>query len=206
LSDCLDQLLEDAREQVIAVSLPGFSGKQDAVRWYKKEYGDAPDKYGGLAWRQHLIQDLLPFTPQTGKNPAKNLGRRFDPSRVNTPELKNAKQYQALSKSIPVLKPPENGYHVHYDGGILFSECEERSFDVDITGDLAQEVAEHPGRVIDIAMRVYMQLEGEDESSVPGPCDDEGCPEILVTANEEDYEPPEVKKHKPAKPFFKPRR
>lgn len=190
--------IEDAIEQAVAASKPGFTNKYDAVQYYQRQF---PSKGKG-GWKQSLIQDILPFTPRTGKDPAKNLAKRFDPQRLNTAEPRNDKQYQELAKSLGILKAPPGGYHVHYDGGIQFSECEQREFDIDITGALADEVAADPSRILDIAMQVYMQQEGEDNASV-GPCDEEGDPEITVTANPDHFIPREKKRHKSAVPFMK---
>jgi hypothetical protein len=196
-------IYEEAAAQVIACSLPGFEKKADAVRYFKKNYPEKASK-GKPSWKQELISNLLPFTPQTGKDPKKNLSKRFDPQRLETREAKNDKQYQNLSKSLGLIKPPLNGYHVHYDGGIQFSECEVREFDVDVTGQMARDVARRPDRIVDLAIQIYMQEEGEDEGSIPGPCADEGAPKITVTANPDDYKiPPAPKKHKSSTPFFK---
>jgi hypothetical protein len=185
---------ENAIEQAEAASRPGFSGKFEAIQYYQQKY----PSQGKGGWKQQLVGGLSTIT---GMKP-KNLEKRFDPQRRANPEKRNAKQYQELALLLGLLKPPPGGYHVHYEGGVQFSDCEEREFDVDITGELAEEVAAHPDRVLDIAMRVYMQQEGEDEASA-GACDEHGAPNITITANSDNYRPPARKKHKSATPFMK---
>lgn len=184
--------LQSAIEQVKGAALP-FRDKAGAIEYYQQEY----PRMGRGGWKQHLVQGL---SEVTGLKP-KNLEKRFDTQRRGNPERKNAKQYKALAQSLDVLVAPKKGFHVHYEGGILFSECEWREFDVDITGALADEVVADPSQVVDIAIKVYMQQEEEDESN--GPCDELGEPKVTVTANANDYNAPAVKRHKPAVPFFK---
>jgi hypothetical protein len=187
---------DDVIQQVREASRPGFDNKADAVAYYQREY---PHKGKG-GWKQRLIHGLLPFTPRTGKDPAKNLAKRFE-KRLSTAEPKNRKQYQNLALSLGLRKPPKKGYHVHFDGKIFFSTCEDRTFDINITGDLAQELCDHPEDFERIIMLVYMQEEGEDEPSAWFCPDDK--PYIAVTANRDDARLEKPKARKSSRPFMK---
>jgi hypothetical protein len=207
--------LEDAIQQVRDVSAPGFSNKLDAVPYYRHKYGD---KVGKKGWKQHLIQDLLGIRdvrPDIDKEyyqkQYKNLSKRFDSGakggekpRLDKPELKTAHEYQDLARHLGLIKAPPNGYHVHFKGGVLFSKCEPVEFDVDVVGELADELAAHPDRLLDIVMRIYLEEEDEEEASASA-CELDSSEEnvMLVTANDEEPEPRKRKKHKYAKPFMK---
>lgn len=80
--------LENLYDQVFEEWYP--QTKAEIIDYYQEEYGNK--------WKRNLVQDLARFT---GKK-VKNLSRRFDPSRRNNPEKRNAKQYQAFGKT---LKP-----------------------------------------------------------------------------------------------------
>lgn len=192
---------EDAIQQAIDASLPGFENKADAVRYYMQEY---PSKGKG-GWKQHIIHDLLPFTQVSNEH---NLARRFDSGAkggkrgLSNPEVKNSKQYQNLALWLKLRKAPPGGYHVHYSGGVQFSEkCEPEEFDVDITGELADDVAAHPENILKNAFKVWLGQEDEEEASA-GPCDEDGEPLIIVTANPDDFVS-KGKRKKKAMPFFK---
>jgi hypothetical protein len=204
--------MQDAIDQTIAASAPGFDNKAQAVSYYQGKYGQSKTKSGAYPWKQHIRKDILavrevrPDIDKTEyKRQDKNLAKRFDPQRLNNAEPKNKKEYQDLSLAIGVRKAPKGGYHVHYEGGIQWSECKQVSFDVDITGELADEVAAHPDRVVQIAIMIYMQqTEEEDEDSIPGPCGEDGDPVVTVYANPDNYKTPTRKFHKSsARRFFK---
>ena len=148
------QVLRDVKN----ASIQPPATKAEVVAYYQAKYAGR----GAAGWKQHLIHDLLPFTPQTGKNPAKNLAKRFDPQRLHNPEPRNAYQYRTLGATIGV-KPPENGYHIHYDGWILFSNvCSYRTFDVYIVGEWSKQVAADPTLVFPAMFLLYMEEDDQD--------------------------------------------
>lgn len=116
-----------------------LSTKAELVSYYQAEYTGK----GKAGWKQHIVHDLLPFTPQTGKNPAKNLEKRFDPQRLGNVEKRNAAQYEALGKQIGPL-PPRGGYLVSFRGTLRISgKCtdKEREFSLLVTGNDARLLA-----------------------------------------------------------------
>jgi hypothetical protein len=201
----MSSFYDDAVRQVRAESPAKYQNKAEAVADYQRQFPGL----GKGGWKQHLIHDLLAsrdLPPNLDKAEysrlKKNLSKRFDSgskggkaSRLNNPEPRNDSEYQALA-----IVAPDGGYHVHYVGGLLFSECELREFDVDITGDDADTIAKYPDKVVQIAIMIYMQLEGEDEESIPGPCSDNGAgePVVTVTANDIGFTSSPVKRHKKA--------
>lgn len=76
------------------------TSKEDAINYYKETYKSR----GKEGWKQHIVRDLA---AQTGIKP-KNLERRFDPSRINMPEKKNAGQYKELGAQLPMKKEPKD--------------------------------------------------------------------------------------------------
>ena len=204
--------MQDAIDEVIAQSPALFNDKAGAVEYYQDKFGDAK-KGKALLWKKNLIDDLLAVNdirPDVDKaefkRQYKNLSKRFDPQRLSNPEKRNAKQYEDLARELKLIQAPEGGYHVTYKGGILFSKCEYREFEVDITDDLADDVASHPDHIIQYAIMVYMQMEGEDTDDIPGPCtEDTGDPTITVEASSEvPIGTGTVKRHKSAvRRFFK---
>jgi hypothetical protein len=163
-------------DEVYAAGAPRET-KADVVEYYQSKYTGR----GQAGWKQSLIRDLLPYTPQTGKNPAKNLARRFDPSRLNNPEPRNVEQYQELGATLPP-KAPEGGYHIHGTYQVKYSDdCEERTFDEKITGDNAKELAKMAEEDMLQALANYRQTEDFDTQG-PSIC---GEPELEVEAIEE---------------------
>lgn len=82
---------ERLQDKIDALSTPIYrSSKAEIVDYYK-------DTYGAKGWKQALVKDLSPIA---GIKP-KNLERRFDPSRLNNVERRNAGQYAALGKKLP---------------------------------------------------------------------------------------------------------
>lgn len=147
-----------AVEQVKAAGIQPPSTKAEAVAYYQR-IAPATGKNG---WKQRLIHALLPFTRQTGKNPAKNLAKRFDPQRLHNPEPRNAAEYRALGASIGV-KPPKYGYHITFDGWINFSAaCSLRSFSVDVTGEWAKQLSQEPALFQQAMLLLYMEEDDQD--------------------------------------------
>ncbi len=146
--------------------------KADIIDYYRDHYPAT----GKGSWKQEIIKNLLPFTPQTGKDPAKNLAKRFDPQRRDNLEPKNAGQYAALGKTLPPIgvKPPKKGFKVTFNGRVKVSEGRRKtkgkgkkgmkgemrgdgwtnaSFSVKITGADALDFAENPN--FDIVFAQY---------------------------------------------------
>lgn len=187
----------DAVEQVKAAGIQPPSTKAEAVAYYQRT-APGTGKHGTLLWKQRLIHDLLPFTTQTGKDPAKNLAKRFDPQRLHNPEPRNASQYKALGALIGV-KPPKYGYHISFDGWINFSAaCSLRSFSVDVTGEWAAQLSQEPALFQQAMLLLYMEEDDQDrdleeqEPSV-GLCEDGDDgeageavedPDIRISANQ----------------------
>lgn len=148
--------------------------KADIVEYYQSKYTGR----GAKGWKQHLIHDLLPYTPQTGANPAKNLARRFDPSRLNNPEPRNAEQYQALGATLPPKAP--YGLHIHGTIRVKYSDdCEDREIDEKIYGDEAKALFAEADALQSIAN--YYQT-GDLDMQGPAICGDD---DLHVEAIEE---------------------
>src|ERR1022692_3130988 len=93
------------QEAIDAVAEPIYmTTKEEIVEYYQDKYPGT----GKNGWKQHIIHDLLPFTPRTGKDPAKNLSKRFDPQRLDNPEPRNKGQYEAIGMTLPPkeMRPP----------------------------------------------------------------------------------------------------
>lgn len=183
----------DWREQVIedikAASIQPPMTKAEMVLYYQKLYPGT----GAAGWKQHLIKDLLPFTPQTGKNPAKNLAKRFDPQRLGNPEPRNAAQYKALGAKIG-RKPPKYGYHLEFSGWLRFSNvCAYRGGKtVDITGEWAAQVAADPSLAVRAMLLIYLE-EDDQEKDIDEQSPSVGFCEEGETGEEgEDVEDPEI--------------
>lgn len=138
---------------------------------------------GKEGWKQRLIDRLLPFTPQTGKNPRKNLEKRFDPARINNKEPRNKTQYEALGKTLPRL-PPERGYHVK--GTVCISvgvyPCEERKWDFKVVDTVAADLYQYAS--LQRLVNVYMGDLPEEEQPQAVLCE----PEEGEDENKEDEE------------------
>lgn len=145
-----------------------LSTKAELISYYQAEY-PARGKRGVESWRQHLQNDLAPISGIS----AKNLARRFDPSRRDNPgRAQEQLEYQELGEQIgPVA--PEHGYMVTWHGEIRISNmCVPRTFGpLLIEGDDARELTS-TGDVF-IIFRVYFQ--GLDMAE--GWC---GSPEITI--------------------------
>jgi hypothetical protein len=103
-----DQRLEDALN---AKTRPIYmDSKEQVVDYYKDTFG--------RGWKQKLVHDLAPIA---GVKP-KNLERRFDPSRLHSPEKKNTGQYSSLGKQLPPirreLKPGQNSITITVRGNM----------------------------------------------------------------------------------------
>jgi hypothetical protein len=81
---------ERLKEQVDAISTPIYmTTKAEIVDYYKDTQGKG--------WKQAIVKDLSAITGMK----TKNLERRFDPSRLQNVEKRNAAQYAALGKQLP---------------------------------------------------------------------------------------------------------
>ena len=107
--------------------------KSEVVAYYQQKYPGKGER-GGLAWKQHLIADLQAQNPNLK---AKSLAKRFEPSRINTLEKKNASQYAALGQTLePIRKePPPGGITVSFDGLVLISDWIPINFTVQVGPD-----------------------------------------------------------------------
>lgn len=109
-----DKTLQHAIDKA---SVPQFlSTKSEIVSYYQDKYTGR----GAAGWKQHLVKDLAAITGLKEKN----LERRFDPSRLNKPAGKAAKDYAQLGKDIgPVGKrPPGKGYQIYWVVGLHISK------------------------------------------------------------------------------------
>lgn len=192
--------------------------RDEVISYFKNKYPGVKMLKTGekrYEWKEKLT-DMLQSTATDSKGqPYKraSIARRFqkdtktgkDRYESTKPSKKQQTEYKDVGALLPG-KPPKNGYHVSYKGGVRFSECEYVSFELDITGEYAEELAKHPDRLEDIVMRIYL----EDEESGIGTCDLEGGPdnELTVHPNADDYAIPTRQykgksAHKYHKPFFK---
>lgn len=202
---------EDAIQQVIdATPKIILKTRNELIAHFKKTYpGKKLLKNGKTLerWRPELAKAVQPFTHSKTGEPQKltSVERRFQTGReLKGVSEKQRAEYEALGKKLgPVgRRAPMNGYHVHYDGKIKFSECEDRPFDIDIVGKMAEDLAQNPEKIVNIMMRVWLHQEGEEKPS-SGPCEEEGEPSVTITANPDDKKIVEPKRHKPAVPFKK---
>jgi hypothetical protein len=125
--------MADILEQVYAVSIPRTT-KDEVIQGYLEKYEGRTGKGG---WKQAIVHRLAEMT---GLKP-KNLERRFDPSRIDRPEARNAAQYEELGKELPPMVP-EEGYHIF---GVVWvkgsdGNCEEREVDEYIVGSEARDL------------------------------------------------------------------
>lgn len=160
--------VEDTIMAQIADLSKMLTTKAEIVEYYQSRF---PGR-GADSWKQHLVQDLA---ANTGMK-AKNLERRFDPSRLNNvPRTKREKeQYVELGEQIGPI-PPENGLLVSFHGEIRISkDCFYREFDdLFLDAEEAQELAETGD--IHIVLTEYFQ--GQDIAE-----DLCGEPQITITA------------------------
>lgn len=160
-------------DEIKAASVPLVT-KAEVVNWYQTKFPGL----GHNGWKQNIIRDIVPFTPQRGKNPEKNIARRFDPSRINRQEKRNEWQYEALEK----FRAPDGGYHIQGFVWVKFSdgECEEREIDEIVKGEeadaLALAAAEELKQVI---VNIYMMEDPNEKepSADTGPCRE---PDLVV--------------------------
>jgi hypothetical protein len=119
--------------------------KADVVAYYQEKYTG----YGQQGWKQHIIHDLLGQQDITQNSVgkveyarlAKNMARRFDPSRLDRPEPRNADEYRALGETLPPI--PDGRFHIT---GIIWFKymdepCESREVDEVLTYEQSQELA-----------------------------------------------------------------
>lgn len=174
-------------EQIYDVS-PRRESKADVVAAYQDGKGNWIK--GG---KQALIRDLLErnYDVTVGtvgkeeyKRQAKNMARRFDPSRINNPEKKNAEEYEKLGETIAPMAP-EGGYHIFGTIYVMYSDdCEEREIDETIEGEAAERlVAMRVEEMLQAAANAYQSQEGDIDYSGPsiGRCAE---PDIIVEAIE----------------------
>lgn len=74
-----------------------YETKHEIVSYYKQEHGKQ--------WKIKLTGDLADFTGMKRKS----LEKRFDPQRLDSPEKRNAKQYEEFGKTLPPYKEPKAG-------------------------------------------------------------------------------------------------
>lgn len=149
------QVLKDVRTASIA---PPFT-KQEAMAYFQARY---PKN-----WNYELSRRLQPFLPLTKSGQPqsiKNIERRHQARRGrgipgSTPTTEA--QYRALGASIG-YEPPPYGYHINYEGWILFSHCEYRTFQVDIVGEWAKQVAAEPRLVFPAMFLIYMEEDDQE--------------------------------------------
>lgn len=158
-------LLDSMKEQISA-SNRMLGTKDELVDYFRAKY---PSRGSG-SWRKQIVGRLA---QNTGMK-AKNLERRFDPSRLNNvPRTKRERdQYKELGEQIGPV-PPKNGYSVTWHGEIRISNvCWPRAFGpMLIAGEDAERLAA-TGDVF-IIFRVYFQ--GQDLAD--GWC---GSPSITI--------------------------
>ena len=112
-----------------------LSTKSQLVEYYKQEYGKS--------WRKHIQSDLAAITGMKEKN----IARRFDPSRLNSQEKKNADQYKELGKKLPPVKVDRNisgkSANVDFYGKVYFSgKAYYKHIDVNLSSDQFQQMIE----------------------------------------------------------------
>lgn len=163
-------------EQVMAVSHQPQT-KAEIIEYYRETYKGR----GKEGWKQKLVNDLASIT---GIKP-KNLERRFDPSRINNIEKRNASQYKQLGDTLPPI-PPDGGYHIYGVIWVKYSEeCEEREIDEYITGKaarrLARMAASESDGLLQAVNNAYQSQEGDIDFKGPQPCAE---PDLRVEAIE----------------------
>lgn len=191
-NDWYQQVLADVK----AASEKPPETKLEAMAYFQKRY---PKN-----WNFELssrLQKYLPLTKSGQPQSIKNIERRHQARAgkgIPAMTATTAAQYRALGAEIG-YKPPEHGYHVHFDGWVLFSNvCQGRTFDVYITGAWAEQVVQNPPLVFPAMFLLYMEEDDqsrdidEQEPSV-GFCEqgDEGeageevhNPSIRISANQ----------------------
>lgn len=135
---------EMLQREIERISKPVYmSSKEEIVRYYQKEYPGT----GKSGWKQTLIRDTLAAKGVTKAGvgdkeyarQSKNMARRFDPSRLNTPEKKTSKEYQALGKTLPPIarKPTRTSITVQVEGQQKMGKrtgTRDRTIDAKISG------------------------------------------------------------------------
>lgn len=156
-NDWYEQVLADVK----SASIQPPSTKAEAMAYFQKEY---PKNWNYELSRR--LQPLLPPTKSGEPQTIKNIERRHQARKGKgipgmTPQT--AAEYRALGASIGV-KPPPNGYHVSFDGHVLFSStCSARTFSADITGSWAQQVSQDPTLVFPAMFLLYMEEDNQDQ-------------------------------------------
>src|SRR5487761_1041748 len=174
------------------------STKAEAITYFQERY---PKNWNAELSKR--LQPLLPPTKSGQPQSIKNIERRHQARAgkgIPAMTTATAGQYKELGVLIGV-KPPKHGYHIRYEGWVLFSNvCSYRTFDVDITGEWAAQVTAEPALVFPAMFLLYMEEDDQDrdideqEPSVgfceSGDKSDNGDevknPDIRVSANEKE--------------------
>jgi hypothetical protein len=177
-------------EQVYDAGTPRET-KADVVEYYQEKYTGSGQK----GWKQNLIHDLLGARDITRgsvgdveyKRLAKNTARRFDPSRIENPEPRNAAEYESLGETLPPRAP----YGLHIDGSIYVTyskdACVERIIEEDIVGDAAKALFLMAEEDMKQAIFNAYQSDGAGDIEFKGPSQgDCANPVLTVTAIEEE--------------------
>jgi len=137
------------------------STKAEIVEYYQEAYPGKGKGGRGLAWKQALVADVLRekgitpegTDPKEYKKQVSSANRRFDPSRLSSPEPKNKAEYKALGKKLPPQPPKDINYTVRVTGEIRISNwCRPVDFtvtvgsgsDFSLQGANAQAFTENP--------------------------------------------------------------
>lgn len=188
------QVLADVRN----ASIKPPETKLEAMAYFQARY----PKNWNLELSKRL-QPLLPLTKSGQPQSIKNIERRHQSrSGKGIPGMnaKTAAEYRALGATIG-YEPPKYGYHVSFDGWILFSNvCSHRTFDVDVVGEWAKQVAADPRLIFPAMFLLYMEEDEQgrdidEQNPSVGFCErgdesDDGAavkdPLIIITANQKE--------------------
>jgi hypothetical protein len=210
----------DGIEQVIDESGKYYlSTRGQIVAYFRKKFPGIKTQKNGKTieeWKRPLSEALQPFTKgKKGQQEIPSIMRRFQNRgkkswEMTQPSKAQQAEYVELGKSLgwQHLIAPDDGYNVHFDGYVRFSECEPKSFDVDVTGKNAEDLAAHPEYLMEIIMRIWLD-EDDDDGVSTGVCtvdadhgtetDPNGIvsdPSITVKAIGENHTPTEHKVYK----------
>lgn len=163
-TDWYSVLLRD----VAKASIQPPATRDEVVDWYEQHYpGTVRLKNGKTfpAWQDRLLTDLQTITGLSRPS----LSRRFQSRRGRdwrdiAPSAQAEAQYKELGAKLIGVLPPPYGYHIDFKGWIHFSECEKRSFNVNLTGLFAAEIAKNHALVLDAMLLVYMEEDDPDSS------------------------------------------
>lgn len=99
---------DELMKAIESISTPNYrTSKEEIVSYYQDKYPGT----GQNGWRQNLIRDTLATKGITRQSVgdkeynrlAKNTGRRFDPSRLHTPEKRSSGDYKKLGEQLPPI-------------------------------------------------------------------------------------------------------